>query len=48
MKISEQLADVIQRMQESDARMQQLLDSYVQRTGRLLKELENNSDEQLE
>ena len=47
MKISEQLADLIQRMEDSDRRRQERLNSFLQRTGELLKELDNNLDEQL-
>ena len=45
--LSEELREIIERMQESDRRTQELLNGFVERTDRLLKEAKVNLDEEL-
>jgi len=48
MLLSEQLREIIERMQESDRRMQELLNSSIQRTEAILAEMKSDLGDELE
>ena len=48
MKLSEHLFAIVEQMKESDARMQQRLDRYVERSQKILKEMDTELDNELE
>ena len=47
MKLSEHLFAIVEQMKESDARMQQRLDRYVERSQKILKEMDTELDNEL-
>ena len=48
MLLSEQLREIIERMQESDRKMQERINSSIQRTQALLAEMKSDLPDELE